>query len=130
MTALKLRIRDNSIRLRLTRGETERLAREGRVTASIAFPGGGRLEYAVESAPGLEAPAADYAGDRVRVRVPESEVRDWAGSDRVSIAGEQALGGDAVLAILVEKDFECLTPRAGEDESDMFPHPLKDVESC
>jgi hypothetical protein len=127
---LKLRIRDNSVRLRLTRGEVERLAREGRVASSIGFPGGTRLEYAIESAPGTAAPVADYAGDRVRVRVPESEVRAWAESDRVSIAGEQALGGDAALAILVEKDFECLTPRAGEDESDMFPHPMKDVESC
>ncbi len=127
---MKLRIRDNSIRLRLTRGEVEALARDGRVASTVAFPGGARLEYAVQSAPGTQAPGADYAGGAVRVTVPADEVRAWAGSERVSIAGEQPLGGAAALSILVEKDFACLAPRAGEDESDMFPQPGKDIESC
>lgn len=127
---MKLRIRDNSIRLRLTRGEVEQLAREGAVASAVAFPGGTRLEYAVECAPGVDVPAAGYAGERLWVSLPEAQVREWAASDRVSLGGQQALGGAASLAILVEKDFECLTPRSGEDESDMFPHPLKDVESC
>jgi hypothetical protein len=36
-----------------------------------------------------------------------------------------------VLGILVEKDFACLAPREGEDESDMYPHPeAKQGESC
>lgn len=129
-SALKLRIRDNSIRLRLTRGEVDRLAGEGRVTSTVAFPGGARLEYAVESAADATQPDARYEHDRVQVTLPRAEVRDWAGSDRVSIAGEQPLGDGDALKILVEKDFACLAPRPGEDESDMFPHPLKDVESC
>ena len=32
--------------------------------------------------------------------------------------------------ILVEKDFQCLAPREGEDESDMFPHPDGDSTTC
>lgn len=127
---MKLRIRDNSIRLRLTRGEVDALARDGRVASAVAFPGGARLEYAVLCAPGAQAPGAEYAASSVRVTVPADEVRAWAGSDRVSITGEQPLGGDATLAILVEKDFACLAPREAEDESDMFPHPGKDIESC
>lgn len=126
---MKLRIRDNSLRLRLTRGEVGALAREGRVASAVAFPGGGRLEYALESAASPAALAAEYAADCVRVILPEAAVRDWASSEQVSISGEQSLGDDA-LSILVEKDFACLTPREGEDESDMFTHPLKDVESC
>lgn len=126
---MKLRIRDNSIRLRLTRGEVDRLALEGRVASAITFPDGARLEYAIESATGRDAPAADYAGNRVRVTAPEAAVREWASSGQVSISGEQPLAAGG-LSILVEKDFACLTARADEDESDMFPHPLKDVESC
>lgn len=128
-TAVKLRIKDNSLRLRLTRGEVDALASDGRVGSAVLFPGGARFEYAIESVAGPAAPAADYAGDRVRVIVPEAAVRDWASSEQVSISGEQPLGGDS-LSILVEKDFACLAPRPGEDESDMFPHPLQDVESC
>lgn len=130
VNAVKLRIRDNSIRLRLTRGEVERLAQDGAVSASIAFSDSVRLEYAVEAVPGARAPGAEYTGRRVRVQLPASDVREWAASDRVGITGEQPLGDGARLAILVEKDFACLTPREGEDESDMFPHPLKDAESC
>jgi hypothetical protein len=50
-------------------------------------------------------------------------VLPWAASELVSIDGEQGLDDGSVLRILVEKDFACLAPRAGEDESDMFPHP-------
>jgi hypothetical protein len=35
-----------------------------------------------------------------------------------------------MLRILVEKDFACLAPREGEDESDMFPNPLSGKETC
>jgi hypothetical protein len=34
------------------------------------------------------------------------------------------------LNILVEKDFACLAPRAGEDERDMYPHPNADEAQC
>lgn len=64
--------------------------------------------------------------DRIlTVQLPESEVQEWASSEQVSIVAEEALGGGAHLAILVEKDFACLAPREGEDEADMFPHPLQ-----
>jgi hypothetical protein len=35
-----------------------------------------------------------------------------------------------MLKILVEKDFACLAPREGEDESDMFPHPKAATDGC
>jgi hypothetical protein len=40
----------------------------------------------------------------------------------VTLAHEQALP-DGSLRITLEKDFACLAPREGEDESDNFPHP-------
>lgn len=127
---MKLRIRDNSIRLRLTRGEVDCLAEQGRVASAVLFPGGERLEYGVESAAEQAGPAADYTRGRLLVTLPESDVRRWAASEEVSLAGLRPLAGDDTLTILVEKDFACLTPREGEDESDMFRHPLTDVESC
>ena len=57
------------------------------------------------------------------VRLPETTVLAWATTDQVSIRGEQQLEDGATLGILVEKDFQCLTEREDEDESDMFPHP-------
>lgn len=120
---MKLRIRDNSVRLRLTRTEVDQLRDNGVVSATTAFPGGREFRYAVESSPANVNPGAFLSDSTVTVRLPEATVRAWANSEQVSISGEQQHNSGEVLSILVEKDFVCLTPREGEDESDMFPHP-------
>jgi hypothetical protein len=123
---VKLRIRDNSIRLRLTQTETVTLKDAGIVAARTRFPGGRSLEYAVESSPASVTPAVHFSENRLVVRLPETVVLAWAASDQVSMHGEQRLEDGDVVSILVEKDFQCLAPREGEDESDMFPHPLEE----
>lgn len=120
---MKLRIRDNSIRLRLMRGEVDALKRDGTVVAYTAFPGGRSLGYRVESSPASVKPEAYFSESEVTVRLPETAVLAWASSEQVSIEGEQQLVDGDALRILVEKDFACLAPRADEDESDMYPHP-------
>ena len=119
---MKLRIRDNSVRLRLTRAEVDRLRDDGLVSARTGFPGGREFEYIVESSPASVKPAAFLSECVITVRLPETAVLAWANSEQVSIREEQLLD-DGKLTILVEKDFACLAPREGEDESDMFPHP-------
>lgn len=120
---MKLRIRDNSLRLRLTRTEVDTLRDEGVVQSRTAFPGGRELCYEVESSPASVSPGAFLSNTTVTVRLPESAVRAWANSEQVSIEGELQHTNGEQLGILVEKDFACLAPREGEDESDMFPHP-------
>ena len=120
---MKLRIRDNSLRVRLTRGEVDSLRDHGLVAASTGFPGGRELQYLVESSPASVNAAAFYSDNVVTIRLPETAVLAWANSEQVSIAGEQRLDDGEQLSILVEKDFACLAPRDGEDESDMYPHP-------
>ena len=120
---MKLRIRDNSIRLRLEASEVRALAETGVVETVTAFPRGRRLTYAVESSPASVMPTARFSKKRVTVRLPESSVLAWANSDQVSIEGEELLDDGDVLRLLVEKDFRCLMPRPDEDESDMFPNP-------
>ena len=123
---MKLRILDNSIRLRVTRTEVDTLNADGLVAAVTSFPGSREFRYELESSPASVSPAAFFSDRVITVRLPEETVRAWAESDDVSIEGEQRLGDGAVLKILVEKDFKCLTGREGEDESDMFEHPLAD----
>ena len=128
---MKLRILDNSVRLRLTRSEVEALRETGVVTARTTFPGGREFRYAVESSPASVNPGAVLSENTITVRMPEAAVRAWANSEQVSMRGEQQHKNGDVLAILVEKDFACLAPREGEDESDMFPHPgARSGESC
>ena len=79
--------------------------------------------YRVESSPACVDPAARFADDELSVRLPESVVTQWIGSEDISIEAMQRLDDGDQLHILVEKDFACLEAREGEDESDMFPHP-------
>lgn len=127
---MKLRIRDNSIRLRLARGEVDTLRDSGLVSARTGFPGGRDFQYRVESSPASVNPGAFFSDNVVTVRLPETAVLAWANSEQVSIAGEQRLDDGEPLAILVEKDFACLAPREGEDDSDMYPHPNVDEGQC
>ena len=127
---MKLRIRDNSIRLRLMRGEVDALRDNGLVEASTAFPGGRTFRYVVESSPASVNPAAFYSDNAMTVRLPASTVLAWASSEQVSMTGEQVLADGEKLKILVEKDFVCLTGRDDEDESDMFPHPNAGDVNC
>ena len=120
---MKLRIRDNSIRVRLTRGEVDALRDNGVVSARTGFPGSREFQYGVESSPASVIPGAFFSDNVVTVRLPETTVLAWANSEQVSIAGEQRLDDGEHLMILVEKDFACLAPREGEDEADMFAHP-------
>ena len=120
---MKLRIRGDSIRIRVSQGELREIAERGRVRDTVRFGGGVGLSYALESDSSARAPLARYAGNLISVVLPAAAVQRWAGSNEVSIEGEQALGGGETLRILVEKDFACLQPRPGEDDSDMFANP-------
>jgi hypothetical protein len=110
---MKLRIRGNSIRLRLVRSEVARLAAEGRVEERIAFGAGDAdgLTYALVLSPEASAVTARLTPGAITVVLPAGVAATWAGTDEVTITAEQPgvgpQGGD-VLRILVEKDFTCL----------------------
>lgn len=127
---MKLRIKDNSIRLRLTRSEVAALPENGLVAGQTNFPAGREFRYRVESSPASVNAAAFFTDNTLTVRLPESAVREWVATEQVSVTGEQVLDDGNLLQILVEKDFACLAPREGEDESDMYPHPQAGTDNC
>lgn len=133
---MKLRLRDDTLRLRLTRSEVAALADQGRVEAQTRLAGA-ILLYAVETSDETEAPQARLALASHRaelvVRLPEPQVQTWAGNDEEGIYGEQEIrdGSEGSLQIAVEKDFRCLTPRdETEDPPDAYPHPKEGEEIC
>lgn len=121
---MKLRTRHNSIRLRLTKSEVERFAQTGKVEETLDFgPGaGGQLVYELVAG-GVDYVKAATTAGRISIFVPSEIAEDWTKSERVGIFGEQAVGGRRNLTILIEKDFTCLEPRMGDDDSDTFDHP-------
>jgi len=126
---VKLRVRDNSIRLRLTRSEVELVRASGLVRGRVPFAGSVSFDYVLESSPATVKPEAHISNNVLTVRIPEAEILSWSESDDVSISASQNLDGGDHLSILIEKDFACLAPREGEDENDMYPHPQAGEES-
>ena len=116
--------------MRLARGEVDAVRENGVLTSVTGFPGGRQFSYSIESSPASVNPAAFYSDNEICVRLPETIVLAWATTEQVSIEGEQLLDDGEILSVLVEKDFACLAPRPGEDETDMYPHPNEESEGC
>ena len=119
---MKLRLRGNSLRLRISQTETRRLADGESVRERVVFGRGSAFTYALVPGEGF---SARFVGETIEVRLPTALARAWAEDvNQTSLAHDEPIGGSEVLSILVEKDFHCRTPRIRpEDESDLFPHP-------
>jgi hypothetical protein len=119
---MKLRIKGPTLRLRLTRGEIDALLEEGVVEERVPFAPGANLIYRLRRDAAAASISASFHNGVVEILVPEAEAREWGTSELVTLAHSQALP-EGILRITLEKDFACLAPREGEDESDNFPHP-------
>lgn len=127
---MKLRIRGNSLRLRLLRSEVERFGKVGRVAETIRFSAETMLSYILESDRNAQTISAHFDGNQICIRVPEVIVRNWVESDEVSLKSEQTIDNnwligepENILKILIEKDFVCLDRKDDADNADAFPHP-------
>jgi hypothetical protein len=121
--SVKLRIKGNSLRLRLSQGEMRELAQQGAVEDRISFPNGGALRYRLRSDQNSDAISASYGDNLIEVSAPQALVERWCGTDLVTLSADPSLPAGE-LRIVLEKDWACLAPREGEDESDNFRHPL------
>jgi hypothetical protein len=123
---MKLRIRGNSIRFRLTQSEVEEIGKRGQVEDAIEFgrSASEKLTYALVLSDKTAEIGSKYDSGKIAVIIPKTLAEEWINTEQTSISGEQILGKDkSSLNILIEKDFACLSERAGEDESDNFPNP-------
>ena len=119
---MKLRIKGDSLRLRLTQGEMRTLAERGEVEDRISFPGGAALRYRLRVDHENGEISANYGSNLIDILVPSPLSERWCGTDLVTLSASQATGSGE-LRIILEKDWACLAPREGEDESDNFRHP-------
>ena len=119
---MKIRIYDDSIRLRLDRDEVESVGQGRTVECNTRFAGGAEFRYRLITTD-TDAVGAGFDDGCIEIRLPRSSAQHWATDDtEVSIRGENEIDGGA-LTLLVEKDFECLDPRPGENQSIRFINP-------
>jgi hypothetical protein len=121
---MKLRIKGNSLRLRVSRSEVARLLAGERVEETIHFAPQetAKLTYALEQQLSGVAPAVQYTDGNVTVRIPADQAIPWCLTDQVGIVESISLGAAGSLDLVIEKDFACLD-RSDEDNQDTFANP-------
>ena len=118
---MKLRILDDHVRLRLDRDEVNRIGAGGTVTGLTRFPNGSTFGYALRVTG--SAISARFEHDTLTIDLPPTIAIAWARDERAVSIDDEIGPGARRLGILVEKDFECLEPRPGEDQRNRFPNP-------
>ncbi len=131
---MKLRIRGDSIRLRLTKAEVAQIGLGKLVKETTHFINGSQFHYIFEPTDTVRNLEAHMIDNTMVVKAPLAVAGSWANSDTVALMHEQTIPGQPTdkLFILIEKDFACLKTRENEteDESDMFANPNAHKGSC
>jgi hypothetical protein len=113
---MKIRIKGNSLRYRLTKSDIANLDVDGYLKEQTNFtnqPFGYALKV-TESA----TLTAEYLNNTITLFMPKLMLTELVNTNKVGFADK-----DGSLQLLIEKDFTCLD-NVEEDQSDNFPNPL------
>ena len=108
---MKLRLEDNTLRLRLSPEEVVDFHQAGclETVVPLGLSVTDRLIYSLlrdETAAG-SAPSVSYRSGRMIVHLPASLADAWTSSEEVSLRGTAEVADNQILHILVEKDLGC-----------------------
>jgi len=100
---MKLRILENSLRIRLSGDEVRKLWAERRLENRICFGAEEVLAYTIEVSSGVDTAGVSFDGKELRVDLAESLARGWSenGEDGIRQTLETPEGP---LELLIEKD--------------------------
>lgn len=120
---MKLRIKGNSIRFRLSKSEVSKLSATGYLEEQTSF-GDKQFVYALQTAESANELYANLDLNKMTMFVPNKLVKDWPDNNVVGFDASIALPDGSKLFLLLEKDFACLD-HTTEDQSDNYENPNK-----
>ncbi|MGA9060387.1 MAG: hypothetical protein WB341_01850 [Terracidiphilus sp.] len=125
---MKLRMKGNSLRLRVSRSELDRLMAGAGLEETIRFGPDPEafLTYALESDADVSTATVRYGQQRIAVVLGKHRLQTWNEPSQVGIYTSVPIGSEGLLELIVEKDFACLHSSA-EENHDIFPNPHADV---
>ncbi|UWX58879.1 hypothetical protein N0B40_10535 [Chryseobacterium oranimense] len=112
---MKIRIKDNTLRFRLTQSEVAKLGEDGIISSFTEFVDRPFI-YAIERTEDAELSTA-FIENRMVLNMPEAMIAEWISTDRVGFEGQTGK-----IKLLIEKDFVCIDNTL-EDQSDNYPNP-------
>ena len=118
---MKIRIKGNSVRLRLTKTEVETFCRKGFYTNRTQFPTS-IFSYSLRSKKGISEMEASFENNEIILSMPIENLETWASSSIIGYNANLPLPNGEDLYLLVEKDFVCMDETV-EDQSDNYPNP-------
>ena len=101
--------------------EVDQIGAGSQVAGATDFPGGETFRYILD--PTGTACSAEFCDGAIKIMISAGAAAAWA-SDEAQVGIYETLvlpTGSLVLSI--EKDFECLEPRRGENQSNRFKNP-------
>ena len=116
---MKLRLKSNSIRIRLTKTEVSTLANTGYLEDKITFVNNAFV-YALQTIDKSEL-SATLDTNKITIFIPSAFIKDWPDNDVIGLKGTMTTNNES-LYLLVEKDFVCLDETT-EDQSDNYANP-------
>jgi len=121
---MKIRIKGNFVRYRLTQSEVKMLGETGCLSEETRFgPDASQtFVYALEAKEGIDGLRASFDGGKITLYLPAVAAKTWFDEDRVGFQSDVEVAPGVTLGLLLEKDFACLD-NADEDQSDNYPNP-------
>jgi hypothetical protein len=102
---MKLRLSGQSLRLRLTHPEVQRLAHEGRLEEQLLLPPGRALRYRLLAAPDVAALDVAFSGEAIEIRLPRAQALEWCRGEDASLCAT-VRAGEVSVKVAIEKDFD------------------------
>lgn len=118
---MKIRIKDNAIRFRLTKSEVAEFCEKGCYESQTDF-GDSKFVYGLRMKENVVELTAEFKSNTITLNIPKKMVADWNTNSNIGFENTLCLKNGKTLHLLVEKDFTCLDNRV-EDESDNYPNP-------
>lgn len=120
---MKIRIKDNSVRFRLTKTEVHKLCSHKQLESFTEF-NTTTMVYAIQVRKDINELQADFSSNKIIMHFPEVESETWEKSDRITYKNTMQLNNGNQLQLILEKDFVCLD-HTDEDQSDNYENPNK-----
>lgn len=116
---MKIRIKGNSIRLRLTKTDIQNLKEKGIVEEKTIIRTQEIFKYSLVIDEKISAISAEFNANKITVFLSKKEAEILTETDEITVEGSQNNGEEKGLFLLVEKDLQCLDI-THEDQTDMY----------
>jgi len=118
---MKIRIKGNSIRYRLTKSEVAAVCHVGYASDFVTFPQQ-LLTYNLIVQEQSQPLTVTFEDNVITLSLSKQLSLDWDTNQTVGFSHVLLLPNDKKLMLLVEKDFTCMDNTL-EDQSDNYPNP-------